>query len=191
MQSRHHSNSLTIFLHWSWAPLNVVAHCSVYIISDQSQYLGIIIYYSQILTLIASWPVDYSSNVGLTRLISSFIINARGVCPKLVNATGPRRQLELSRTHIPWLNLLWVWLIGVAKTKATIVALVATAIWFLAKPNLFFAIFNSLVAITACKSVWKFRSGRFCADSKDNDDDNRRTNWLLYSLHMRTMTTKL
>ena len=46
-------------------------------------------------------------------------------------------------------SLLWVWLIGVAKTKAAIVALIATAIRFLAKPSLFFAVFASLVTVTA------------------------------------------
>ena len=68
-------------------------------------------------------------------------------------------KLELSRAHTlcaSWLactwvnyNWLWVWLIGVAKTKATIIALVATAVRFLAKLSPFFDIFDSLVAITA------------------------------------------
>ena len=50
-------------------------------------------------------------------------------------------------------SLLWVWLIGVVKTKATIVALLATAVRFLAKPSLFFAVFDSLIAITARESA--------------------------------------
>ena len=41
---------------------------------------------------------------------------------------------------------LWVWLIGVANTKAMIVA---GAVRFLAKPCHFFAVTDSLVAITA------------------------------------------
>ena len=50
-------------------------------------------------------------------------------------------------------SLRWVWLIGVAKTKATIVALVAIAVRFLAKTSPFFAVFDSLVAITARKNA--------------------------------------
>ena len=47
---------------------------------------------------------------------------------------------------------LWVWLIGVANTKATIVALVASVIRFLAPPSQFFAVFDSLATVIACLS---------------------------------------
>ena len=42
---------------------------------------------------------------------------------------------------------LWVWLIGVANTKASIVALVASVVRFLAAR--FFAVFDSILAVTA------------------------------------------
>ena len=58
-------------------------------------------------------------------------------------------------------SLLWVWPIGVAKTNATIVALMATAVRFLAKTSPFFAVFDNLIAITARKSARKSRSSRF------------------------------
>ena len=50
-------------------------------------------------------------------------------------------------------SLLWVWPVGVAKTNATIVALVATAVRFLAKPSPFFAIFDNWITIIAHKSA--------------------------------------
>ena len=46
-------------------------------------------------------------------------------------------------------SLLWVWPIGMAKTKAMIVALVATAVRFLTDMTQFFDVFDSLVAVTA------------------------------------------
>ena len=38
---------------------------------------------------------------------------------------------------------LWVWQIGMANTKATIVDLIATAVRFLAEPSPFIAVFDS------------------------------------------------
>ena len=101
------------------------------------------------------------------------------------------KKLKLSRAHTPrasWPSVRlctwaeaqsqrWVWLVSVANTKATLVALVATAIWFLAKPSQFFAVFDSLVAVTVHLSA---RSGRFHVDN-----DDRRTNQLLNPLRMR------
>ena len=46
-------------------------------------------------------------------------------------------------------SLLWVWPIDVVNTKATIVALMASAASVLAKPRQFFGVFDSLVAIIA------------------------------------------
>ena len=42
-----------------------------------------------------------------------------------------------------------MWLIGVASTKAMIVALVAPAVRFMAELSLIFAVYDSLVAVTA------------------------------------------
>ena len=79
-------------------------------------------------------------------------------------------KLELCRAHIPraslaamycitancmayeheWLvSQLWVWLIGVANTKASLLALLASAVRFLAKISPDFAVFDSTVAIIA------------------------------------------
>ena len=58
----------------------------------------------------------------------------------------------------------WVWLIGVSNTS--FVALVATVVRFQAKPSqFFFAIFDSLVAITTHPGAQNSRSGSFGADN--------------------------
>ena len=78
----------------------------------------------------------------------------------------------------------WVWSIGVADIATQnqpFVALVASVIPFQANPSQFFAVFDSLVAITTHPGAQNSRSGRFRVND-DDDDDNRRTKRLLYPL---------
>ena len=61
-----------------------------------------------------------------------------------------------------------MWLIGVSNTNQSFVALVVTVVRFQAKPSqFFFAIFDSLVAITTHPGAQNSRSGSFGADNDD------------------------
>ena len=74
-----------------------------------------------------------------------------------------------------------MWSIGVADIATQnqpFVALVASVVPFQAKSSQFFAVFDSLVAITTHPGAQNSRSGPF----RVNDDDNRRTNRLHYPL---------
>ena len=63
-------------------------------------------------------------------------------------------------------------------TNQPFVALVASVVRFQARPNQFFAVFDSLDPVTTHSGDYISRSGRFRADN------DRRTNRLLYSLRM-------
>ena len=83
----------------------------------------------------------------------------------------------------------WVWSIGVADIATQnqpFVALVASVIPFQANPSHFFAVFDSLVAITTHPGAKNSRSGRFRVndddDNDNNNNNNRRTKRLLNSL---------
>ena len=76
-----------------------------------------------------------------------------------------------------------MWSIGVGDTATQnqpFVALVASVVPFQANPSQFFAVFDSLVAITTHSGAQNLRSGRFRVN--DDDADNRRTKRLLYPL---------
>ena len=83
-----------------------------------------------------------------------------------------------------------MWSIGVANIATQnqpFVALVAGVVPFQANSSQFFAVFDSMVAITTHPGAQNSRSGRFRVnddddDDNDNDNNNRRTKRLLNPL---------